>query len=160
MNRTTEYENIGKRFKVIGFIILAIAGIGIYLLLTANKNLSLLLLYSGLLISSWYVADYKMLRVPRYYMYSLFIAFGFFIYFFTVDYYTKFSGRLFDPLSVEPLVVLLVQKPLRFLHKAVFKKEPVVQKPFPSFRDAVYFILLVGLGLGSIVWLELLIKLF
>lgn len=50
-----------------------------------------------------------------------------------------------DVVLTLPISLLLLQLPLRLAFKAIFKREPIIDKPSPTFVDFIYtFILLLG----------------
>jgi hypothetical protein len=49
---------------------------------------------------------------------------------------------LIDLGSLFPISLLVVQKPLRFIFKKIFKREPIVDKPPIPLEDFIYEILL------------------
>ncbi len=136
-------ETIGKRFRIISILIGAL----IFFSLIFYKNPSVFLDINkaiGFGTAAWFFADYRMLSVNKYFNLSLLIAIGIVFYGYLVrqtDPIYKFVGNLEWTFSI-PLIFLIAQKPLRIGFKLIMKREPVLEKPLPSFVDFIYIVLL------------------
>jgi hypothetical protein len=134
-------KKIYKRFKIISVIALALF-LGGLLIPFFNKpffvDYSLALSWG---IGFWLLGDYEFLQVNRLYVYCLLFALVFNVYGFIANVYCDAKGdlRLF---SVNLLLLLLIQRPLRLIFIFLFKREPAPDKPMPSFWDFIYYMLL------------------
>lgn len=141
-------KNIEKRFNKLALTALCFKLIDLILILTKDQLFFTFSFFSDMLIGIWFVVDYEMLQSNRNYLYSLGIAFGYFLFIFafneTYNNIQLYYGSLF------PLAFLIIQKPTRILFKTFLKREPVVEKPAPTFWDGVYmfFIFLSSLFLS------------
>jgi hypothetical protein len=148
----TEWQ-IGKRFKPIAFIALALFFLG-HISFLSDLNLFLMFFGSGLF--AWFISDYKMLQSDRYYLYCLLISIVF-------CGYCMLVGRFFDDSisfwgSLIPLNLLVVQKPTRQLYKSLFKREPVIERPVKRFADIVYMMILLFGSIFSTIAIVLMLK--
>jgi hypothetical protein len=138
-------RTIGKRFKIIGIIITVLIVVGIF---TFNKPdfFMKITTLTGIGMMTWFFSDYKMLRVNKYYLFSLGIAVGMFFYGYAVmnspPYFYKFMKR-FDFIFAMPLLFIVVQKPVRLIFIRIMKREPVIEKPMPTLADGLYAIAIV-----------------
>lgn len=136
-------DNLEKRFRTISFITLCLIIISLLTLLYDNHMFFKTTFFLGIGLGVWFLSDYKMLQVDKYYTYCLFIAIAFLCYGILIK--VQFSDgviNLLDLGSVYSLSLLIVQKPLRLIYKKIFKREPVVEKPAPTFWDFIYMLLL------------------
>ncbi len=81
-----------------------------------------------------------MLQSDRHYLYSFGIAIGYLL--FILTYIREFNRSVLEYGALDPLTLLLVQKPARLIYKAILSREPVVDRPPPTFWDFVYMIIL------------------
>lgn len=136
-------EIIGKRFRVFSILIGAL----IFFSLLFYKNPSVFLDINKVIVFAtlaWFVTDYTMLSTNKYFNLSFLFAIAIVSYGYLVRQshpFYKFVGNLEWTLSI-PLIFLIVQKPLRIGFKLIMKREPVLEKPLPSFVDFIYIALL------------------
>lgn len=88
-------------------------------------------------------AIYEYLQHLSIYLKFLTFAVIFKLYF-DLDYY-KLELNTKDLLSNTLCAFLLIQPPTRFIFKYIVKREPVVDRPPPSFIDFIYMATLIGL---------------
>jgi hypothetical protein len=134
-----------KRFRVVAFAIVFLFP-GSYVA-SSEREIFLMPQYAiGFAIWGWLLWDYKLLQINSLYVKTLGLSIG-------VFFYGLYLGSQFDYLdngglikigTTLPAIFLLLQKPLRIAFKAMMKREPIVDKPAPSFPDFIYiFILLI-----------------
>jgi len=141
--------SIEKRFKTISIFLAIIALFGL-LVFQTNTDL---FFYSSFAFGFgswlWFSVDYKMMRVNKFYNLSFLISAIVFVY----GYYIQkkeLAYSLIEEISIFtslPLWLVIVQKPLRLFFKKIFGREPVIEKPAPSFGDFIYTILLLAIPL-------------
>nr|WP_320037906.1 hypothetical protein [uncultured Bacteroides sp.] len=100
-------------------------------------------------VGNWFYLDYKMLRIDKYYSYSIIIAilhlaYGYFIsehllYLRVFRYY----GFYF------PILFLIIQKPVRLFFIRKFNREPIVEHR-PPLLDGLYSMTILFLTFGII----------
>jgi hypothetical protein len=138
-----EEPAVQKRFKYllwisIGLILSSIVS-GPIMLYTAIP-----LKVCGLFIFTWFFADYKMLRYSRYYFYCLSISL---LVSFLAIVFIQIKALREDEFTLlmcsSPTGFLLFQFGLRRLFLFTFKREPVVEKPTPSWQDFIYTMVLI-----------------
>lgn len=136
---------IGKRFKIIAIIIIVLIVVGIFTLNKPDFFMKITTL-TGIGMTTWFFSDYKMIRINKYYLFSLFIGVGLFFYGYAVMnsplYIYKFIKQI-DYIFVMPLLFIVVQKPVRFIFIRIMKREPVIEKPMPTLADGLYAIAIV-----------------
>jgi hypothetical protein len=93
-------------------------------------------------IWAWFFGDYEMLRVEKYYWFSFCIAITFLGYGLLIKQYSITEVKLGQLGSLLPLSVIIIQKPLRFTFKQIFKREPVVERNDTTLWDTLYAIIL------------------
>lgn len=138
-------NRLDKRFKI-----LSIIAVSLILTVIIVSQFDPLLFrefsfFLGMGIGVWFFTDYKMLQSDRHYFYSFGIAVVYLI--FVLLNNGEFDKRVLDYGALYPLTLLLVQKPARLIFKAILKREPVIDRPPPTFWDGVYIIILF-LGFG------------
>ncbi|HRG64634.1 MAG TPA: hypothetical protein PLV12_02455 [Saprospiraceae bacterium] len=134
---------LAKRFIIIAAIIIS-AYVLAFLIYNQSDNFMKANYTIAFAVWGWLVFDYKILQVDRLYLGSVALALMIFIYGYVLDH--EFSdGNKADLVSIGttmPIFFLLLQRPLRFAFKGIMGREPVVEKPVPSFADFVYFFIL------------------
>lgn len=137
-------ENIGKRFKIISIILGLLLIAGLFTYQNNARTFSYIYYILGLGTWTWFITDYKMLRVIKYYNLSFLIALLIFLY----SYYIQKSNPFYSffdlsgMFAILPLIFIVIQKPLRIGFKKIMKREPIVERPALSFADFIYTILL------------------
>jgi len=147
-------KSITNRFRIIlALIIITVAINSSSLFINPNSEISsdttFILVF---FVAIWFHWDYKMLRIDKYYSYSIIIAilhlaYGHFIreYFSDVDTFLYY-GFYF------PILYLIIQKPVRLFFIRKFNREPIVE-PHPPLLDGLYgiSILLFTVGIISVI---------
>ncbi|MBR9860217.1 hypothetical protein GYB22_05625 [bacterium] len=99
----------------------------------------------GLAVCICLFTDYKLLQSNKLYLGALILS----IIIFTYGHWLSEVHSNQSNVSIVlignslPLCLLMIQKPLRFIFLKTFKREPVVDKPAPTFLDAMYIIILL-----------------
>ncbi|MNL38306.1 hypothetical protein D3C87_1605080 [compost metagenome] len=135
--------NLEKRFKMISIII--IGSYFLNLLTLGNSNNFLVINYAiGFLVWTWLLWDYKMLQVNKYYLGALVLTIFVLLYgCFLRQQFSDFKNTNLATIGMTiPIIFLIIQRPLRFVFKGIMKREPVVDKPAPSFADFIYMFIL------------------
>jgi hypothetical protein len=137
-------RSIKKRFNVILIIIALLTLINtLSLVVIPNPEVNTLTTYFLCYgIGTWFFLDYKMLQINKYYNYCFLIATVFLCYSFLIGQLQPFNFDMILFSSPFPITLIIIQKPLRLTFLRLFKREPVVDKPFPTFIDGVYTLLL------------------
>lgn len=119
--------------------------LGSYLLLNDTKKFLMIHYVISFATWSWLFWDYKMLQINKQYVRALGLSIGILCYGFYLsnrfDYMDK--AGLVRIGATLPIFFLLLQKPLRIAFKATMKREPIVDKPAPSFADFMYIFFLL-----------------
>jgi hypothetical protein len=133
-----ELPKIQKRFKYLVWIsssLIALSSISLLI----NRPTAIPINACSLLVTTWFFSDYKMLRNSRYYNYCLgigvlltSIAFSFA----AIKALNESKFALY--MSLSAIILLVNQRLLRKLFLKIFKREPVVEKPSPSWKDMLY----------------------
>lgn len=148
-------KSIDKRFRIIVVIIGLVVLINTLSLTSVDpSSFAFATLAIGFGISGWLVLDYKLLQISRYYNYCLLIGVAIFFYNIIANrLITDHLNGLIAFGAVYPLSLLVIQKPLRLIFIRMFKREPIVEKPAPSFLDFVYtmFLLFALLGIPVLI---------
>ncbi len=129
---------IGKRFNIISIIILILFGLS-YLLIRQGNNFVLFNFAIGFGVAFWFFWDYKMLQLNSFYLKSLLIGlliglYGYYLH----QYFGSHNKNMIINSTILPVFFLVTQRVYRFIFKFLMKREPIVDKPAPSFADGVY----------------------
>lgn len=144
----TAKENVGKRFGIIAFIVILVMP-GSWLFSETPDTFLSINGFLGLGIWGWFIFDYRMLRIKRWYFLSIAISICLLLYVKLIQ--AHFEN--FDKFEVTkivlllPLSLLIIQKPFRLAYLWLLKREPVVDRPAPSVADLVYSLVLTLLSL-------------
>ena len=150
-------RSIDKRFNILAIIAVSLILIGIIINQIDPQIFRKFSFFLGMGIGVWFFSDYKMLQSDRHYLYSFGIAIGYFLFILTNN--GEFNKSVLDYGALYPLTLLIVQKPARIIYKAILNREPVVDKPPPTFWDGVYMIILfLGFGVLPFIVMDSLIK--
>lgn len=150
-------SRIDKRFKILAIIVVSLTLIGIIINQIDPDFFRKFSFFLGLGIGVWFFSDYKMLQSDRHYLYSLGIAIGYFLFILTKN--GEFNKNVLDFGALYPLTLLVVQKPSRLIYKVILNREPVIDKPPPTFWDGIYMIVLFfGFGVLPFILIDYLIK--
>ncbi len=131
-------EIIGKRFNIISILILFLFGLS-YLLIEKKENFILFNFALGFGVTGWFFYDYKMLQLNVFYLKSLLIGlliglYGYYLY----QHFGDHNKNMILNSAILPIFFLVTQRIYRFIFKTLMKREPIVDKPAPSFADGVY----------------------
>jgi hypothetical protein len=139
LNKEIKADKTGKRFKMGVLIILGLLLL-CYIRIQDTQAFLKFTFAVGFGVWFWLFIDYKMLRINRYYLGSLILSILILLYgYLLVRHYSSINDPgIFTSGAVNPIFFLILQRPLRFAFKAIMKREPVVDKPAPSFADFVY----------------------
>ncbi|WP_417603135.1 hypothetical protein [Owenweeksia hongkongensis] len=141
--RQVEQEgHIKKRFKRVSIITLGLLLVSLVLLFYGKEVFVQFNLILGIMLGVWFFSDYKMLQSSKYYIYSLFVALIFLLYGIFANGELSNSVDLIELGVLFPISLLIVQRPARLIFKFLLKREPVVDRPVPTFWDGVYTLLL------------------
>ncbi len=136
---------IKDRFKVLS-ILATILFFGTILFHFISKDAELFqksTCFLGLGIWLWFFSDYKMLRINKFYVRSLFIALAFSIYGISLfNYFGDNADILMYLGSMSPLTLLILQKPIRKLYLSQLGKEPKIDR-HGKFVDLMYTLFLM-----------------
>lgn len=153
----TSESALDKRFRILSTIAGSLTLIGLIINQFDSQIFIKFSFFLGMGIGGWFFADYKMLQSDRHYLYSFGIAIGYLL--FVLFNNGEFNKSVLDYGALYPLTLLLVQKPARLIYKATLSREPVVDKPPPTFWDGVYMIILfLGFGVLPFIIMDSLIK--
>lgn len=136
-------NNPKKRFRIISIITLSLTIVSLLALFKDTETFFHATLCIGMGLGLWFFIDYKMLQDSRYYLYSFSIAITFLGYGILIQ--KQFPNLKLDPVelgSLYPIWLLTLQIILRLTFKQLFNREPVVEKPIPTFWDGVYTLML------------------
>ncbi|MES2395915.1 MAG: hypothetical protein V4549_07930 [Bacteroidota bacterium] len=133
-----------KRFKII-LIIAIVLFLSTYFILFVLKEEELFLkvtFFLGMGIWLWFFSDYEMLRQNNYFLGCFGISVLYAIYGITLyDHYRYDDNVLMHFGALHPLILLLVQRPLRQVYLMLFNKEPKVDR-HGKFTDLIYTVIL------------------
>jgi len=136
--------NFGKRLKIISKIAFSLFVLSLLTLLIDKKVFVDSTWFFGMLLGIWFLMDYEMLRLDKYYFYCLLSALSFVFYGFLIK--SIFSIHDIEKLTLGtlyPISILVVQRPVRLIYKWIFNREPVFDKSPPSYWDIVYTVILI-----------------
>jgi hypothetical protein len=136
--------NPEKRFKIISGIIL----LSLMIVLALDKETLFFkesLKIISIAVMTWFLHEYKALQIDKYYY--RFIGLGLVVFVYGVLLSKYFGGDTFviSDLTTLPFLMLIIQRPLRLAFIKLIKREPEIKKPYPSFADFVYTLLLLAL---------------
>ncbi len=136
-----EYERIRLRFKIILIIVFCVTLIN-WLIFPFFIDLEVFEVITfgvswGVFI--WFLTDYKMLRLNKFYFLSLLVAIVILAGGFAANYYYDIGLICF----ALPLLLLIIQKPLRVLFLIYFKREPIVDRYDGKWNDIIYALILL-----------------
>ena len=138
----SQNSNILKRIKIVSVIIF-LSFLLSYIKVGDSKTFLLINAAIAYGIWGWFSWDYKMLQRTNFYLISLAIASIVLLYgmFLGQKFISGYSVFIRVGVTL-PIFFLILQLPTRLLFKAIMKREPVVDKPAPSFADFIYLFFL------------------
>lgn len=116
--------------------------------------------YAGLFFFVWLFMDYTLLQSKTLYLVCLALTSLFLLYGYKVITIFDNEDYVFQIMIITamPLLLVVMQLPVRMLFKQIMKREPVVETPYPSFADFVYMMFLFFASiLGAFVLARLLV---
>ena len=141
-SKTEASDNYRKSFRIISVILLCVIILSLLMLLKSEAFFFKTTFIIAIAIWAWFFGDYEMLRVEKYYWFSFCLAIAFLGYGLLIQQYETTEVKLSQLGSLLPLTVLIIQKPLRFTFKQIFKREPVVERNDTTLWDMIYAIIL------------------
>jgi hypothetical protein len=136
-------KSIEKRFKIISLIALTFGALSSITIFLNPKLFVDLNFFLSIAIGAWLFGDYKLLQIDKFYLYSFLLATGLFLYGLLIKNYIFPNSADYVKIGfLYPITILVIQKPARLLFKLLLKREPVIDKPPPTFWDGVYTIIL------------------
>ena len=139
----TNPKAIGKRFNIISIIIFLLFGLS-YLLINQSNNFILFNFALGFGVTFWLFLDYKILQINEFYLKSLLIGLLIALYgYFLNQNFGSIDKNMIIDCAIMPTFFLVTQRIFRFIFKTLMKREPIVDKPAPSFADGVYMFTLI-----------------
>ena len=141
------------------FIIFLFISVFIFLFCITTRYFEQNLFYSstsilGLGIGFWFLLDYKMLRINKFYLFAMAIGIT---YLFIVLYFSRIDiNSSIEAGTVFPLTVLLLQRILRKIYLFLFNLEPKFDR-LGTISDAIYSVtLMISAIILSFVFVNLL----
>lgn len=153
--REEQKSSIAKRFEVILLIALGLFFISFLTFFIDRQTFVKSTFFLGLGIGIWFFSDYEMLREDTFYFKCLIIATVYLGYGLLVTYsFSKDDIKITDLGALYPIVVSLVQRPLRLILLLLFKKEPKVERS-GTFADLLYtLILFLGIAVLPLILMD------
>lgn len=143
LNKQTERPtvNLENRFKIISSIIFSAFVMTFFLFQTEDNFLTInyVIAFS---VWGWLTFDYKILQVDKLYFSSVGLGLAIFLYGLFLNEKFDENVPMIQSVTTMPIFLLVIQRPLRLAYIRVMKREPVVEKPAPSFADFVYIFIL------------------
>jgi hypothetical protein len=136
-------KTIGKRFNIISIIIFLFFCLS-YLLVKQDDYFIIFNFALGFGVTFWLFFDYKILQLNEYYLKALLIGslIALYGYFLSQNYGGPKKNMIMNS-ALLPTFFLITQRIYRFIFKTLMKREPIVDKPAPSFADGVYMFVLL-----------------
>lgn len=144
-------ESVKNRFRIILNITIIIAVINSFFLFIYPDNdiSSFTTFILVFFVASWFEWDYKMLRIDKYYRYSIIIALLHLAYGHFIREYLLGKDAIFYYGFYFPVLYLIIQKPVRLFFIRKFNREPIVER-HPPLLDGLYSISILFLTFGII----------
>jgi hypothetical protein len=141
-------NRLKKRFKIISLIVLGLFIISIPVSFINKDNFIFVICIFGVGLGCWFLFDYEMLRVNKYYRYCFLIALFFLGYCLFLQYIIKLQYinnlNAFEGIALIPISFLIVQKPLRFCFKKIIGREPTTENDARKITtDSIYAMSLI-----------------
>lgn len=136
-------DNLSKRFKLITAITLT-AFILISLVFKSHEDFLKINSIISFAVWGWLMFDYKILQIDRLYLGSVALSLTIFFYgYYLNKEFLQEDESIFVSIGTTvPIFFLIIQRPVKFAFKRIMKREPVVNKPAPSFADFIYIFIL------------------
>lgn len=160
VNSINEEEDRKIRFKVLSFIfaILLVSSWLIYFGSHDERLFQRSSIFCGFVLWSWFYLDYRILQTYSTYsncmkLSVVFASYGIVLFFMLAE-----IGHIHLILSsLLPLILLLVQRPMRKLYMNLIKREPKIDNR-GKFSDLIYTLTLFIASLGLIIYIGQLFK--
>lgn len=139
INKRKNINSLTKRFKI-GVVIFAILLLGVALLPLSPKIIIKSTFWLCAATWLWLFMDYEILQLNKLYAYS----FAFAVLILGYGYFQNSRYGVYDNKheinigSAMPLILLIIQMPLRLLFIRIINREPIVNKQAITFLDFVY----------------------
>ncbi len=137
-SESTENQ-LKKRFTIISTILISAFALT-YLILKDDESFFIINYIIAFVVWGWLFIDYKILQIDKLYYRAVLLGILILGCRYLPDSYN--NHPLFLTGTSMPLLLLIIQRPMRFVFKHLMKREPVVEKPAPSFADFIYIITL------------------
>jgi hypothetical protein len=139
-----EDESLHKRFRLFTLAASGLVLISFFVAIYDLEAFAKLSLFFGIGLGTWFFGDYKMLQSGRHYYNCLIISLLFIGYVALSKHFLNLTPDMISLGALNPIMVLILQKPSRMIYKALLKREPVVDGPPPTFWDAVYMLVMIS----------------
>ena len=134
-------KTLTSRFKIIIAIVIS-AYFLTFLILNPGDYFMKANCIISFAVWGWFLFDYQILQLARLYFGSLALGLTIVLYGYFLDREFLQQDKSVLAGTTIPIFILILQRPLRFAFKAIIKREPIVDKPAPSFADFVYAFIL------------------
>jgi hypothetical protein len=144
-------KSVRNRFRIILALVIIIAAINSFSLFIYPDNdiSSFTTFILVFFVAFWFDWDYKMLRIDKYYRYSIIIALLHLAYGHFIRKYLSDEDSFLYYGFYFPVLYLIIQKPVRLFFIRKFNREPIVE-PHPPLLDGLYSITILFLTVGII----------
>lgn len=160
VNSINEEQDRKIRFKVLS-IIFAILIVSSWLIYFGSHDERLFQrssIFCGFVLWCWLFIDYKILRTDSTYLYCMKLSVVFASYGIVLFFMLAEIGHIHLILSsLLPLILLLVQRPMRKLYMKIMKREPKIDSR-GKISDVIYTMTLLYVSLGISIYLGQLYK--
>ncbi len=141
IKETTELKNdkLARRFILLSAIVVSAYALT-FLILNTGEYFTISNFILSFSVFGWLLHDYKILQIDRLYFGSLVLSLVIFLYGYFLEHCFLLNDKsVLDIMGTSiPAIFLFLQRPLRLGFKAIMKREPIVDKPAPSFADFIY----------------------
>ncbi|HNP98377.1 MAG TPA: hypothetical protein PKK99_04950, partial [Bacteroidia bacterium] len=136
-------DRLTRRFKIITAIVI-LAYVLTFLILKPGEHFMRANYIIAFAVWGWLAFDYKILQVDRLYFGSVALGLIIFLYGYFLDHAFAHQDKsvLVSIGTSMPIFFLVLQRLLRLAFKGIMKREPVAERPAPSFADFVYIFIL------------------
>lgn len=143
MNKQIERstDKLDKRFKLISTVVCGAFAVTFFLF-RAEDEFEFINYAVAFSVWAWLTFDYEILQVDRLYFRSLGLGLAIFLYGLFLFRISDDNTSVILCATTMPVLLVVVQRPLRLAFIRVMKREPVVEKPAPTFADFIYMFIL------------------
>lgn len=147
------HSEINRRFMIISLTILALLATNMLVNQFYSEGFAQFSFFIGMGIGIWFFMDYKILQSNSSFVKCFGLALAYLSLIIFLRWGIDRDISIFGALC--PISILIVQKPVRLVFKKMLKREPVVDKPAPTFWDGIYMVILfVGLLAFPLVYMK------